>query len=118
MRILLPGYAAVNKVTALSTKRIFVGIIAIYAVFLQRAAICAIEASAFDLSGGITCLQDKRSPSAPTNDFRRHHARAASWLALPHALLELQPRTPRLFPRARLLLPLPLRQRARVACGQ
>jgi len=57
----------------LSTKRIFVVVIALYAVLLQQFAVSAIPAAVFDSLGGITCLQDIRVPGAPTNDFPRHH---------------------------------------------
>jgi hypothetical protein len=56
----------------LRTKRVFFGVIALYAVSLERAAVCALPAPAAS-SGVITCLQNKRSPSTPANDFHRHH---------------------------------------------
>jgi len=70
---LRPRFASVNKRAALSMKRIVLGMFALYAVVLQRAAVCALQASAFDFASALTCLKDQDSPSAPANDLSRHH---------------------------------------------
>jgi hypothetical protein len=57
----------------LSTTRIFVVVIALYAVLLQQFTVSAVPAAACESFGAITCLQDVRVPGAPANDLHCHH---------------------------------------------
>jgi len=60
-------------VQSVSTKRIMIGVIALYAVLLQSFAVSAFPAAGFDSFGGIACLQGAGTPAAPANDLHRRH---------------------------------------------
>jgi len=67
------GWGTAALVHRWNTKRILIGLIALYAVLLQAFIVSAVPVAGAESLGGIFCFQDAGSRGAPAGDLHRHH---------------------------------------------